>query len=59
MKLDLFSEALDLDIFNSLTSDNHTGSEKGFEKSFSSDRSICRQNLRKGGVISQAIQKVR
>lgn len=59
MKLDLFSEALDPDIFNSLTSDNHTGSGKGFEKSLSSDRSICRQNLQKGGVISQAIQKVR
>lgn len=57
--LDLFCEALDPDLYNSMASENQTRSGKGFEVSSSSDHFMARQNLRKGGPIHKAIQKVR
>lgn len=57
--LDLFCEALDPDLYNSMASENQTRSGKGFEGSSSSDHFMARQNLRKGGSIHKAIQKVR
>ncbi|PON98354.1 Origin recognition complex, subunit [Trema orientale] len=57
--LDLLCEALDPDIYNSIASDTHTRSGKGFEISSSSNHSMARQYLQKDGPISQAIEKVR
>ncbi|XP_024031743.1 origin of replication complex subunit 3 [Morus notabilis] len=57
--LDLLCEALDPDFYNSMASKNQTRSGKGFEISSSSDHFMARLNLRKGGPIHQAIQKVR
>lgn len=57
--LDLLCEALDPDIYNSIGSDTQTTSGKSFEISSSSNHSMAGQHLRKGGPISQAIQKVR
>ncbi|XP_062082641.1 origin of replication complex subunit 3 isoform X2 [Humulus lupulus] len=56
--LDLFCEALDPNIYNAIATGAHTRSGKGFEIS-SSNQSVAQQYWRKGGPISQVIQKVR
>uniref|UniRef100_A0A803PXN8 Origin of replication complex subunit 3 n=1 Tax=Cannabis sativa TaxID=3483 RepID=A0A803PXN8_CANSA len=57
--LDLLCEALDPNIYNAVASGTHTRSGKGFDITSSSNQSVAQQYWRKGGPISQVIQKVR
>ncbi|KAK9271697.1 hypothetical protein L1049_002060 [Liquidambar formosana] len=59
--LDLFCEALDPDLYNLQTSENHFGLENNVRVSSSTDRCMRQQYslLRKGSFICQAVRNVR